>query len=272
MPEGPEVAWLTKYIRDKVEGKTLTQIKILHGRYKNHGPPANFTSFTKSLPLKCTRVDKKGKVIFIHFDNDWCLISKLGMTGWWYMPGDEPTWHKPVSNIICEFGEQSLIFGDFRSYGTLTITREKSVMDREWNKLAPDITNKITTFDMIKERLDTKIFGTQSSKALMEDVLVDQQVIFSGVGNYLKSEILYDARISPLRMASDVSLEEWKRVFQVCRKITDRMMKAIDSKNDDAYFQAMKVYMKKKDPLGNPVQVHTTKAGRSTFWVPSMQY
>jgi len=270
MPEGPEVTWLTNYIQDHVQGKVLTKARILHGRYKNHGPPANFIDFSRTLPRPCDQVTKKGKVIFMHF-GPWCLISKLGMTGTWYMPGDEPTWHRPVACIVLEFGQERLIFSDIRNYGTLTVTEDKSVIEHEINKLAPDIVSEGTTYREIESRIMTKVFGSRPNTALMEDILVDQKALFSGVGNYLKSEILYESRISPLRMAKDVSMEEWKTIFRVCKRTIKRMMRAIDTQDLDAYEHAMKVYMKKKDPLGNAIHVHTTKAGRSTFWVPSLQ-
>ncbi len=271
MPEGPEVTWLANYIRQHVMGKTLTKTSILHGRYKNHGPPANYTDFSKSLPLRCTNVMNKGKVIFMYFGS-WCLISKLGMTGTWYMPGDEPKWHKPVESIVLEFGKERLIFSDIRNYGTLTVTRDDHVIANEINKLAPDIVNENTTFEHIQDRLQVKVYGKRRNASLMEDILVDQKAIFSGVGNYLKSEILYEARISPLRKAADLTMDEWKLIYRVCKKTVQRMMKAIDTQDLDAYENAMRVYMKKKDPLGNEVKVHTTKAGRSTFWVPSLQH
>lgn len=270
MPEGPEVTWLAKYIHDHVQGKLLTRVSIEHGRYKNHGPPVNFQAFTRALPLTCRHITKKGKAIFMYF-GEWCLISKLGMTGWWYVPGDEPTWHKPVECIVLEFGKERLIFSDVRNYGTLTVTNDRFIIESEINKLAPDIVSDETTFPMIESRLEKKVFGSKSSKALMEDILVDQKAIFSGVGNYLKSEILYESRISPLRMAKDVTMEEWKILFRVCKKTVKRMIQAIDADDADAYENAMKVYMKKKDPFGNVVHVHKTKAGRSTFWVPSLQ-
>lgn len=36
MPEGPEVKYLTDYVLNKYVGKTLLDVKINSGRYKNH--------------------------------------------------------------------------------------------------------------------------------------------------------------------------------------------------------------------------------------------
>ena len=58
MPEGPEVKYLTEHVLNKYVSKTLLDVKINSGRYKNHKPPENFKSFVKQLPLKCINIYK----------------------------------------------------------------------------------------------------------------------------------------------------------------------------------------------------------------------
>jgi formamidopyrimidine-DNA glycosylase len=270
MPEGPEASFITQYIKDKFEGKILTNIKILKGRYVNHSPPNNYGTFAKQLPLKCQSVEKKGKVIFIYFEKEWCLISKLGMSGWWYCPGDEPDW-KPVSeNIILQFQGEKLIFSDFRNYGTLTITQESQYIQSELNRLAPDILHPLTTLKVFQSQLASLRPSTKTK--LIEDVIIDQKLLLSGIGNYLKAEILYNARVSPLRKVDDITANEWISIFKCSKQIAKKMLTILLSANSgNKYLGAMKVYNNKFDPYGHPVATHTTKGGRTTWWVPAMQ-
>ena len=41
----------------------------------------------------------------------------------------------------------------------------------------------------------------------------------SGIGNYLKAECLYDAKISPHRFCSQITIEESNKLFFACRRI-----------------------------------------------------
>lgn len=271
MPESPEIEFQRYYIEKHFNNKILTNISILWGRYKKHGPPNNFKEFKRNLPLRCIDVRKKGKVLFIHFENGWCIISKLGMSGWWYVVGDKPKWKPVTRNVVCSFqGEKDFIFSDFRNFGTLTFTRDKSVIQNEIMKLAPDIIDNSTHYPEIRQRIHRLSIAVKEK--LLEDVLVDQKLVISGIGNYLKSEVLYDARISPLRKVKDIKDFEWKTIFMSAKKISKLMYKVLLKQIPELYIGAMQVYHKDKDPLGFNVQKHQTKMGRTTFWVPELQH
>lgn len=269
MPESPEVYHLSEYIKNNIKNKTLESIKILKGRYIKHGPPNGYKEFIKQLPLKCLDVRKKGKVIFIYFENDWCLISKLGMSGWWFFDGDDPEWLPKYQNIIFNFKNEKLIFTDFRNFGTLTFTNDPQLLDYEINKLAPDITDKTTTFKVIYDRIDNLSLSQKNQR--LEDIIIDQKIIVSGIGNYLKAEILYDAKINPLRRINSLTKEEWKIIYHSIKKIIKKMLKVLDSNDPDKYMNSMKIYTRKIDPLGNKIKTHTTKTGRTTYYVPQIQ-
>ena len=46
-------------------------------------------------------------------------------------------------------------------------------------------------------------------------VLMMDQSIFSGIGNYLKSEILYQSKVSPNSIISNIPDEKMKEIFQI---------------------------------------------------------
>lgn len=270
MPEAPEVTYLKDYLHRKAHNHTLYDISIIRGRYKTHGPPANFAQFKRQLPLRCTSVSKKGKVLFFHFDKGWFLISKLGMTGWWFVEGDEPRWRTAnQQNIVLKFEDKTLFYSDFRNFGTMQFTKDTSKVETELNALAPDLFEDTTRFTDIQIRLQ-KLTST-SKQRLIEDAIVDQKLVFSGIGNYLKAEVLYAAKISPLRKIEDISMSEWKSIYHHARRIMKKMYKAVAHKDTKEYMDTMRVYMKTKDPLGNVVAQHQTKKGRTTFWVPAVQ-
>ena len=102
----------------------------------------------------------------------------------------------------------------------------------------------------------------------------------SGIGNYLKSEILYESEISPFRVINSLSIKEIEILYTNIIKIANNSYKSggatirnysnINSEEGTYTFQ-FKVYQMKKDPLGNIVQKIETKDKRTTHWVPEIQ-
>lgn len=265
MPELPEVKYLSNYILEKCKNHTLKNISILRGRYHKHGPPKYYSELISSLPLKLEDVRQKGKVMVLCFDKDWFIVSKLGLTGWWYIDDNKPTWMKTEPNVAFKFETFTLYYIDLLSYGTLTFTTSHTEIDKEFAVIAPDYMN--ITIEEIQQRLNKKYSLLDKQ---IEEVIIDQKAIVSGIGNYMKAEILYDVGISPLRLIKSITVEEWKNIIKSARKITNRMKKYIGA--EEQYVNSMKVYMKDVDPEGNTVIKHKTNHGRTTYWVAEKQH
>lgn len=264
MPELPEVLTLSQEIRKNFKDQSLKKITILKGRYQKHGPPEYFKDVMKSLPMKLTNILQKGKVMVFCFEKDWYMISRLGLTGWWYMDEDKPTWIKSDPNLVFQFKNKRLYYVDPLSYGTVTFLNSKEAVDKELSKLAPDYLS--ITLKELQERLQKKPILL---KKTLEEVIVDQQSLMSGIGNYLKAEILYDVQLSPFRTLNTLTETNWKNILHSAKQITKKIQKNIG--NDQKYVESMKIYGKETDPLGNKVLHHKTKTGRTTHWVKEIQ-
>jgi formamidopyrimidine-DNA glycosylase len=262
MPEGPEAAYCASVIA-ALQGRSLTGVDILKGRYVKHGPPANYAAFVKALPLPLTSVYKKGKVLFLEF-GPWTIISRLGLTGWWYTTA-APSWRKEVQSLVFQFDGAHLTYSDPLSYGTLTFTTDRAVVQEALDELAPDVTDPHTTLAIFKARLP-KATGTKA----VEELIVDQHRLLSGIGNYMKAEVLYEAGIAPMRKAATMTEQDWAAVFKAAKKVAARILKVLDT-DLDGYDDAMAVYGKKEDPEGRPVETYVNGQKRKTYWVPGKQ-
>jgi DNA-formamidopyrimidine glycosylase len=279
MPESPEASYLAKIINKDLKGKTLNSVKILKGRYKKHGEPTNFKKLVDNLPLKFEKIEKKGKVLFFYFEKGWCIISKLGLTGWWYINDNAPKWKPDYKNIEFSFSNNTqLTYTDTLSYGTITILNtdtdihDKDILQKELDDIAMDIVDSSTTWPKFWSHVQEKM--PKIKNKYIEEILMDQHLIVSGIGNYLKSEVLYDSKISPLRKVKDISEDEWRDIFNSMKKLAKRMYNAliIEEQGKEGYYDSrFAVYQKEKDPYGNEIKKHKTKTGRTTFWVPSLQ-
>jgi formamidopyrimidine-DNA glycosylase len=273
MVEGPEASFLAYYISKNFKGKTLKDVLIRRGRYKHHGPPANFKEFRKCLPLRLLDVYKKGKMILMLFENNWFLIAKMGMVGWFYRPSDKPI-YAAEPNIIFEFDIGPLYFSDFRNFGTLTFTQDPYIVYSEINKIAPDILSPDTAFKIVYDKIHEAKTDETSKNETIENALMKQDFIISGVGNIIKSETLYDAAISPKRTVGSLTDNEWKRLYLAVRHFSQKvfnLLKQNKRHNFEEYFKLHRVYKKELDPDGHKVKSFTSSDGRTTFWVPEVQ-
>lgn len=270
MPEGPEVYYLTEYICRNFRNKRLKNITIHKGRYKIHGPPEHFNEFKNSLSLSLKNVYKKGKVIVLCFEDDWYMIVKLGIAGWFFTREEKPEIMNS-ENIIFEFENKELIFSDFISFGTLAFTHNPNDVIAEMEKLAPDIMS--SRFTMIAKKIDAYRGNSKIQNMYIEDALIQQTLFFSGVGNIIKSEALYDSKISPTTKVKDLSIEQWNALFASCKKITNKILRHLSEKgfDIDGYYKLHQVYRKTHDKYGNKVHVRNTKDNRKTYWVPEIQ-
>lgn len=292
MPEGPEVRRMADGLREYLVGKDLADIQYdTKSRYANSGM-ANLSQLRELMPLRIISVKSMGKKIIISLGNRgelierYYLVSSLGLEGHWTF--------KPRSNSnlwlitgkkdgrLFILDEQPLYFDDSRHFGTLEIILTNGLLLTRLKDIGPDLlTNEITFqqwYNITRSgkqndsRPKVSIQRMQICKFLMEQKYV------SGIGNYLKSEILYHSRIRPDRTVGSLSENELERIRYYSLKIIR------DSYNDgghtlrtytDLYGSvgnySVVVYMKQTDPYGNAVRKDTFSDGRTTHWVDTLQ-
>ena len=108
---------------------------------------------------------------------------------------------------------------------------------------------------------------------------MDQSVI-AGVGNYIKAESLYLAKLSPHRTVESLSDDDLILLKQKIQEVmtesfasggaTIRTYKNFNGESGE-YGDRFIVYNQKTDPVGNPVVKEQTKDKRKTHWVPNIQ-
>ena len=279
MPEGPEVRYLVDKLNRNVKNRTLKSIEIRSGRYVKHGPPKGFNDFIKELPLKIKKVNCKGKFIYWEFENsDFSMWNTLGMSGWWIKKDEKH------SNFKFTFNDSVWYFKDMRNFGTFTFCN-KSNLEKKLKTLGPDILETKDEVDEFVRKVEKK-----RSDIMIGSVLLDQKVA-AGCGNYLRSECLYIARISPFREVKNMKREELVKIWDILRqlgwyfydekkgikkgiinskyKIRSKYKKTgpSDYKPGEGFFL---VYRQDKDPLGNKV-LHKKIKTRMVHYVESLQ-
>lgn len=268
MPEGPEVRWMVDQINKKIINKKkpcrLLEVEIVSGRYTKHGFPENYQKFNKLLKedkIYLEDLKTKGKFIYMKTENsDWSIWMTLGMSGHLLL------YPKEHLRFIFKTSNGDYYLDDLRNFGTLNFCPNVECLDGKLASIGPDFLND-SDKDFTPEIFVDIIRKMKQDKQIAL-ALVDQKKM-SSIGNYLRAEILYQAKISPLRTLKDLSDEELKNLFKIARKVVKKSYET-QSKND-IHTYSFQVYMKKKDPKGNPVRGDRLSDKRTIWWVPEVQ-
>ncbi len=274
MPEGPEVKTIGDWLRGELVGKTIQAIEYTdNSRYAKTGL-ANHDQLDELLPLEITEIETKGKKIIFLLqgeDKEAFLISSLMMEGRWNW---EPGNHGDLWLVI---GDDKLYFHDSRHFGTLDIllTRE-DLLDRLAD-LGPDLLSDQITLKEYKDKIKSLVTNKRR-KPKKVGIFVMEQEHFCGIGNYLRAEILYDARISPHRFINDLTDQEIERLFNSSRRLILESYRSQGAtlatyQNPHGGKGEFKViiYNKDKDPHGHQVIKEDIGDKRTTHWVPEVQ-
>ncbi len=242
-------------------------VKILSGRYANHGPPPGFDDILHELPMKIAGAGCHGKFIFMIFENGWTAWNTLGMSG---------TWSRSLgrhSRIKLLLEDGPVFFNDVRNFGTLKFIKGKDFLIDKLNSLGPDMLNEDVENDLFLSRI------RMCKRKTVAQAIMDQSVI-AGVGNYLKAEALYISKISPHRPCESLSDQEVVILNESIKKTirssyetggaTISTYTGFEGEIGE-YSQRFLVYNQKTDPHGNVVIKEKTKDGRTTHWVPEIQ-
>ena len=108
---------------------------------------------------------------------------------------------------------------------------------------------------------------------------MDQSVI-AGVGNYIKSDSLWLAKLSPYRMVADMSDKELSNLNRCIQQVIKESyssggatISTYSGFDDEVgnYGRKFLVYSQENDLDGNEVKKIQTNDGRSTWYVPEVQ-
>lgn len=272
MPEGPEVTIISEGLNLQLKGKTLLEINIIKGSRYVKKAPDNYNKICELLPLKINSINCKGKFIYWDLGNNIYMYNTLGMSGIWTKTKEK---HTSIEIVYKSNNKKKyMYFVDQRHFGTIKFVFTKKELENKLKTIGPDLLNdKNMSVDIFK-----KILKKHEHKNITS-VLMNQKII-SGIGNYLKSESLYHAKISPFRTISSLSDDEIKNLYQSCRLkivgsynlggVSVRHFKDVDDKKGQYTFK-LEVYGKKKDKKGNTLKHDMTPDKRFTYWTPVIQ-
>ncbi len=216
MPELPEVETIRRQIKKKLSMPAVISETSFSKNFKS-------LLMSKKVPLKGKKlltIKRKGKVLDFCFDGIH-LISSLGMSGSWILSDKKIIRkHKHIQlKIKDNKGDTNyLSYVDPRRFGKVRFM-DSSKTKSYFNTLGVDITSSSFTPDYIY-----KVLQKHKNKKI-KPLFLDQSV-FSGIGNYIASEICARSGIRPSRLAGDISKYECKKIKIATSKVVKNALSA----------------------------------------------
>tara|TARA_B100001939_G_scaffold322615_1_gene313235 strand:+ start:117 stop:917 length:801 start_codon:yes stop_codon:yes gene_type:complete len=262
MPEGPEVKITSDFLNNHFQNEVITEILPITKYFKT-----KYSSVTEELKKKL--IGEKinsftiGKKTYIPLANKQYYQYHLGMTGYWSKILTKHSHYKLSSK------SKELYFCDIRKFGKHLISLDSNL---NWD---------IALYDFLKKDYDIDLHYHYLTKSISKrrnicNVLLDQK-LFPGIGNYLKSEILYKSEIHPDAKWGQINKDLIYRILKNSKCLSRRSyqnggaeLKDFRNPLKKSSFN-LEVYAKETDPNGNPVSSIISKDNRRTWFVPDIQ-
>jgi len=108
-----------------------------------------------------------------------------------------------------------MFYFDSLSFGTLKVIKGEDQLSKKLNSIGPDIMDESTTLDVYKLRMKKKTIHDKP----IGNVLLNQKII-SGIGNYLRADVLWMCKISPFRKVKDLTDKDLENIHSNIRALT----------------------------------------------------
>lgn len=208
MPEGPEIRLAADRIAEVLEGEVVEAVSFAF---------PDLEPFERTLAgCRVTAVDTRGKAMLTRFDNGLTLYSHNQLYGRWFTAprGELPETRRSLRVALHTARRSALLY----SASEVDVLDAQGLDDHPFlSRLGPDLLDEALTAGAVAQRLAEDRFRRRGLAALYLD-----QGFLAGLGNYLRSEILFCAGAAPTRRPMDLEDEDLQRLGRVTLELARR--------------------------------------------------
>lgn len=258
MPELPEVETVVRELNKKLKNRIINSIQVNAPKMIALGTSTvsniretdknQVMSFIKLLhKKKILSVRRRSKLIIFELSNSLFMLVHLKMTGQFIFEdrkqflkttgkyrllnkASAPLVQLPSkhTHVVFKFQDKSsLYFNDVRKFGYLKLVTKKDLDNvKEFKEYGPEPLEKAFTF----KKFENQIAKRKTGK--VKQVLMDNKVVV-GIGNIYSDEILFHAKVKPVRRVSSLSEIEKKYIFKYILRVLKQAIKAKGSSVGD---------------------------------------
>lgn len=211
MPELPELELLRNALTRFAAGKTILAVVPDPSRaFVIRYPPLDFARDLTGRTI--TRVERRGKFLIVRFtDNGPSLVINPMLSGRFaYCSRGAPK--LPATCFTLQLsGAEDIRFLDNTMMARVYLTRDPAVEIPAFADLGPDALDPDLDFSTFAARL-------RRHRGELKNVLRNQAFV-AGIGNAYADEILFEARLRPLRRASTLGDAERRGLYDALRRV-----------------------------------------------------
>ncbi|HET9411153.1 MAG TPA: DNA-formamidopyrimidine glycosylase family protein [Candidatus Dormibacteraeota bacterium] len=245
MPELPELEALRIRMAPRLEGKLITAATV--NPKKAHMLRYPVEEFARELPARRLKsLTRRGKHLVFATELGgggsprWLVINPMLGGRFQLVDGEAPVPATQVFTIRFE-GRLELRYLDFRDMGRIYWVADPEKEVPGWAELGPEADSVLALgLEAFRKRL-------RRFRDELKDLLRNQEFL-AGVGNAYSDEILFEARLLPLRRRASLKPAEEEALFAAIPTVLTRAVEAIlanpsyeESKQDRSF---MSVHMK----------------------------
>ncbi len=208
MPEGPEI----RRAADEV-AKILVGRRIVAAEFN---VPSLRLYEERVIGQPVTAIDTRGKAMLTRFGNGLVMYSHNQLYGRWFAVSrdEQPRTNRQLRVALHTRSHSALLY----SASDIEIFDASEESDHPFlNRAGPDILDPSLDVAAITERLEAKDFRNRALGNLYLD-----QGFLAGNGNYLRSEILWAARLNPFTRPNSLNSTALKRLARETLAIARR--------------------------------------------------
>ena len=218
MPEGPEIKLAADELAQAIAGQIAKEV---------------FFAFDHLIPYQArlsgqyvNTVQAKGKAMLVRFGNGLNIYSHNQLYGKWIVRDayDIPKTNRQLRLAIHNTKKSALLY----SASDIEVLPDAALPTHPFlSKLGPDLLDDTTTVDQVIARFTDKNFQRRGLTSLLLD-----QGFLAGMGNYLRSEVLFVARIHPSLRPVDCTPQQIEQLAGAALTLTRQSYQTRGVTND----------------------------------------
>ncbi len=200
MPEGPEIKQAADKISSAVTHSPVEEIFFAFERLKPYE--------SQLKHHRITTINTKGKAMLIRFDNELTIYSHNQLYGKWMVRKayDYPKTNRQLRLAIHNQQNSALLYS---ASDIEVLNKDELALHPFLNRLGPDILDEALNLEQVINRLQDKKFCKKRFATLFLD-----QHFLAGNGNYLRSEVLFVAKVHPILRPIDCNNKQLQQLAQ----------------------------------------------------------
>jgi endonuclease-8 len=198
MPEGPEIRRAADRIARAVVDQPLTAVEFAFPHLQHYQAQLSAS--------RVIAVEPRSKALLTRFACGLTIYSHNQLYGVWKITraGREPSTRRSLRLAICTESQQALLY----SASDISVWSDDEIEAHPYiGRLGPDPLRAGVGTARIARQLENKRFARRT----LGDLLLDQSFV-AGIGNYLRSEILFRAGLRPERRLGNLDKDERARL------------------------------------------------------------